>query len=1132
MSLKKSSFLLVLAILYLSFDVSISQAATGAPRILNYQGRLMDSSGTVLGGAGTEYCFRFSLYDNPTVGSGTKLWPVATPSVMTVSVKNGVFNAGVGDTNANGDVLDYNFQDSDTIYLNVDVATKVGSTCAPGDGAESYESLSPRQRLFSSAYTVNANTVGGFSPSQNAQGNQIPVLSSGNLILGGANPTLSASTSNMLTIQGSGTGNIQFFNASNRMNSSGTMTLGGSLFLANSFATSSLQSSTTGTSSIQGFLQVLGSNSTSTFSSGLSTASFAVTGGATSTFSNGVNVSSGCFSVGGTCLNLNPAFSTSSADFYVNASSTIPKTYTANSFTATQTFINASTTNISAIYASSTQGFFGSLFVGGLTGVLRATAGAISASLVNLAADVTGVLTVANGGTGWAQVSAGTLLTGNGAGVLATTTVGNSLQLSGGTLSLNISNANLWTGLQSFGNASTSLQSVFTKAYFGGTATTTIDSNGNVAVAGTLTVTGNTTLANATTTNLLVTASSSILNLNGVNSTTTNATTTNFFATTALAGTITSSGAVNFSSTLAVTGLTTLGSASSTLLSVANGAATTTLQAQATSTFGAGVQTSALTIGSLSGFLKGLNGFVTTSLVSLTSDISGILTVANGGTGWANLASSTFLTGTGSGSVATTTIASSLQISGSALGLNVANPNVWSGLQTFANASSTLLESMSQFARTIQSTSTNALVFKTNFTSSAGLTLGSTSTPQMAALDTLNNRVTIGTGGGSPTLFVVDTKNTLGDPAGVDGAQYYNSNSAQYRCYASGSWRTCGGQAASSTGDVQFKNSDGSFTATSNFNWNLASNGLTITGNPGQVGDLLVVASSSGAIMFDITSGGILELATTSDPVRPTNGLNIYAKSISGRPMIKWKDSFGLDSPIQPALFSNNTVIWTPAAAVGIWQGTQAAPALGTNAVVLPSTTNLYTAERRSTWASVVTTLNQQVGMRNSENMFWRGSVAGQGGFFAVFHIGTSVWTAGDRLFVGFSTGTTAVCTGNPSALANILGFDIDAGDTAITFLHSTGAASGVKDAIAGQPTLASNQGYDMYMFAAPNSSSVSWRIDDVNAGATIAEGIATTTLPTNTTLMAAHVCMSNGANTPIGSATLGVNRVYIETNR
>jgi hypothetical protein len=68
--------------------------------------------------------------------------------------------------------------------------------------------------------------------------------------------------------------------------------------------------------------------------------------------------------------------------------------------------------------------------------------------------------------------------------------------------------------------ASTTLFSSLGPAYFGSTATTTIDSAGNVAVAGTLNVTGstqlasltasgNTTLANATTTNLFSTTASS-----------------------------------------------------------------------------------------------------------------------------------------------------------------------------------------------------------------------------------------------------------------------------------------------------------------------------------------------------------------------------------------------------------------------------------------------------------------------------------------------------------------------------------------------------------------------------------------------------------------------------------------------
>lgn len=206
-----------------------AHAATGVPRILNNQGRLLDASGTLLGGAGTEYCFKFSFYDAATVGSGSKVWPSGSPSTMTVTVRNGVYNVGIGDTNAGGDVLDFDFQSNDAIYLNVEVASKVGATCAPGDGAESFETLAPRQRIYAAGYAINASTVGGFLAAQYASGNQIPVLSAGNLILGGTNPILSASTTNTLTLQGSSTGDLQFFSSANKITTSGNATFAGTV---------------------------------------------------------------------------------------------------------------------------------------------------------------------------------------------------------------------------------------------------------------------------------------------------------------------------------------------------------------------------------------------------------------------------------------------------------------------------------------------------------------------------------------------------------------------------------------------------------------------------------------------------------------------------------------------------------------------------------------------------------------------------------------------------------------------------------------------------------------------------------------------------------------------------------------
>ena len=157
-----------------SFGIDNAYAVAGVPQVLVQQGRLLDSSGNLLGGtSGTNYCFRFSIYDAST--AGTKLWPTGTPSDMTYLVKNGVFSALIGDVSNGGDLLDFDFQSNNTVYLNVDVAPKSG-TCG------TYESLTPRQRIVSSGFALNSATVGGFTPSQSAGANQIPVLNSlGNL---------------------------------------------------------------------------------------------------------------------------------------------------------------------------------------------------------------------------------------------------------------------------------------------------------------------------------------------------------------------------------------------------------------------------------------------------------------------------------------------------------------------------------------------------------------------------------------------------------------------------------------------------------------------------------------------------------------------------------------------------------------------------------------------------------------------------------------------------------------------------------------------------------------------------------------------------------------------------------------
>lgn len=276
-------------------------------------------------------------------------------------------------------------------------------------------------------------------------------------------------------------------------------------------------------------------------------------------------------------------------------------------------------------------------------------------------------------------------------------------------------------------------------------------------------------------------------------------------------------------------------------------------------------------------------------------------------------------------------------------------------------------------------------------------------------------------------------------------------------------------------------------------------------------------------------SGTEFLLSVSTPPSTPTTGfLSLFASDLAERIFPFYKTPQGYNLPLQEGLWETPFALFTPGAAAGTYIGTSGSN-LGTAAAANPTITNLYTAMKRSTFASVVTTANQQVGIR-TEAQFFRGSVSGQGGFFFCCKFGLDNWTAGDRLFVGLCAGTTAVVTVQPSTLANTCGFCIEAGNTAITFLHNDATGTGVKETITGQPALADNQGYVAYIYAKPNDSVVYYRLDDMLTGSTIVDASINTELPVGTTLLCAQAVMGNAANVVVADARIGVGKLYVQT--
>lgn len=218
----------------------------------------------------------------------------------------------------------------------------------------------------------------------------------------------------------------------------------------------------------------------------------------------------------------------------------------------------------------------------------------------------------------------------------------------------------------------------------------------------------------------------------------------------------------------------------------------------------------------------------------------------------------------------------------------------------------------------------------------------------------------------------------------------------------------------------------------------------------------------------------------------------------------------------------------------GIYLGMAGGTNAGTAASVNPTTTNKYTMMDRSTFASVITTQNQQIGIRSAGSSFYRGNAAGIGGFFFVCRFGFTSIKTGCRAFVGFNASPGATVTSDPSSQTNCLGFGFDIADTAWTFMHNDGSGTATKDAISGQATLATNNtAFDAYIFCYPNDTTVYYRLDDVIQGTTLCDTSTSSDLPVNNTGLAAVCVMSNGtANTAAGDATIGIGQMIIYTER
>ena len=152
---RKPIIRLTLFILLSSFFL-LSPPASAAPTTMNFQGRLLDTTGTPV--ADGLYNMQFKLYDASS--GGTLLWSEIREnngSDYRVQVTNGLFTTKLGQRTA----LSASLFSGSSVYFEITQATPATATCNTASCATWESPMAPRHQLSTSAYAFNSETLDG-----------------------------------------------------------------------------------------------------------------------------------------------------------------------------------------------------------------------------------------------------------------------------------------------------------------------------------------------------------------------------------------------------------------------------------------------------------------------------------------------------------------------------------------------------------------------------------------------------------------------------------------------------------------------------------------------------------------------------------------------------------------------------------------------------------------------------------------------------------------------------------------------------------------------------------------------------------------------------------------------------------
>ncbi|MDB5186190.1 MAG: exported protein of unknown function [Candidatus Saccharibacteria bacterium] len=135
-------------------------------------------------------------------------------------------------------------------------------------------------------------------------------------------------------------------------------------------------------------------------------------------------------------------------------------------------------------------------------------------------------------------------------------------------------------------------------------------------------------------------------------------------------------------------------------------------------------------------------------------------------------------------------------------------------------------------------------------------------------VNTTGNIVQVGSATGDSTamLFILDSKNTAGDPTGVNGASYYNASNNKFRCYEGGNWKNCITASSVFKSADQVVTNNATFQSDSDLSFNMEAN-ATYTFD-GIINFNATSAVAGYKLTFTVPSGASMSIAAYN----PTSG--------------------------------------------------------------------------------------------------------------------------------------------------------------------------------------------------------------------------------------------------------------------